>query len=279
MLKGYSAKIIKLFRNGDVIGRKFQLETFYESKKLQELKKYLLINIDSIIESNWGKFSKEFIIHHILKSQIIKIIRNEEKIVAFASASFKDVNNFPILYLEFTVVNEKYQGYNLSTKLNGDMIAEEVLRGLISRRFKPLNVITITRNMRVVGSLSRLAKKIYPDPEEFGKYGKLKDADDDTWGIVTEILRQSWNPKRKLEREGCVLIGSYEDTPWLIRPKVQSHYRNSVKEMGRYYLRFHERADREFIVRATFNIASIIKYYLWRFNFFQLRYLFKKSAS
>ncbi|MDP2684721.1 MAG: hypothetical protein Q8P20_06835 [bacterium] len=275
MFKKYSTKVIKLYKNGDKIGRSFQIETFYESKELDKIKTFLLKNIDKIIEQNWGKFSKEFIIHHILKSQIIKILRNEEKIVAFASASYKNILDLPVLYLEFTVVNEKYQGYNLSTKLNGDFIAEEVVRGLISRKFKPLNVVTITRNMRVVGALSRMAKSIYPDPEKFKKYNKLRPADNTTWKIVNEILRESWNPDRKIEREGCVLVGSYKDTPWLINPKVQNHYKNSIKEMGKKYLKFHERADREFIVRVSFNLYSVIKYYLWSFSYFKLKHLFK----
>lgn len=244
--------------------KKFRIDTYYESKKLEEVKLYLLKHIDSIIEQSWGKFSKDFVMHHVLKAQKLKVVFEGSNIIGFASASYKSLLGRRIFYLEFTVIKEGYQGYNLSTLLNADMISEEIFFGLFDRKFSPLNVITITRNMRVIGSLSRFAAYIYPDPKQFEKYGKLKPANDFTWGLFNEILRQSWNPKRKLLREGGVVFGSYELTPWLIVPKIPKHYKRSIQDMGESYLQLSRNVDREFIVHVQFNIGSAFKYLMWR---------------
>jgi hypothetical protein len=264
MFSRYSSKIIELKNKNTQISQKFHLETLQESKKLEEIKIFLLKNIDQVIEQNWGKFSKDFIIHHILKAQTIKIVRDSEKIIALAAASIKKVLNLNILYLEFTVINQDYQGYNLSTILNAQMIIEEYLRGFIKRHLHALDVVTITRNLRVLGALQHFACYIYPDSKEFEDSGMIKPAPDRTWTITNEILKQSWNPARRLLREGNVLIGSYENTPWLISSKVQKHYKTAVKGLGERYLDLKKIADKEFIVHVRFNLFSIVKFIFWK---------------
>ena len=115
--------------------------------------------------------------------------------------------------------------------LNADFIIEEFLLGLVSRFFRPLNVVTITRNMRVVASITKFASFIYPDPAYFEKHGKLKESNSETWKIINDVVSKSWNPNRKIERVGSVLVGSYADSPWLILPKSPRHYLRSVYEM------------------------------------------------
>lgn len=269
MSSDYSAKVIKIHSSDQNYADKtFIIESFRESRRLEEIRTYILKNIDKIIEKSWGKFGKGFIIQHILRADRIKIIRDQEEIIAIAAASVKNIFNRQILYLEFTAIDPRYQGYNLSTKLNASMIQEEFFRGLFSRKLKPLDVFTITRNLRVIGSLSNFATYIYPNPKKFEQNGKLDPANNETWKFVQEILKTSWNPQRKLLREGSVLIGSYEDTPWLILPSTQRHYRQSVKELGEQYLHLGERSDREFIVHVKYSIFSILKYIVnvWKKN-------------
>lgn len=262
MAKAYTVKTLKI-TNDEGVKKYLQVESFFESRRLQEIKIYLLKNIDKIIEQQWGKFSKDFIIHHILKAHRLKLVRKDDEIVALAAGSSKVVNGRSILYLEFTVIHEKYTGYNLSTILNGEMVADEFIGGLFRRKLAPLDIVTITRNLRVVGSLSKYASYIYPDPAQYEKQGALSPAKDETWEIVNEILRTSWNPQRKLEREGCVLVGSYEDTPWLITRKTQGHYRKAIRDMFEQYLLLSKRSDREFIVHVKYNLISLFKYLLW----------------
>ncbi|MFA5052237.1 MAG: hypothetical protein WC544_04260 [Patescibacteria group bacterium] len=265
MFATYSSKIIALKNKGTNQTQKFHFETLYESKGLEEIKLFLLKNIDQIIEQNWGKFSKEFIVQHILKAQIVKLVRDKNEIIALAAASNKKIFNLNILYLEFTVINQDYQGYNLSTILNAQIIIEQYLKGFFKRRFHALDIVTITRNLRVLGALSHFASYIYPDPKEFENAGKIKPSNERTWKIVNEILRISWNPNRKLLKEGNVLIGSYENTPWLIQHNIQKHYKTSVKDLGEKYLDLKKFADKEFIVHVRYNILSILKYFFWTF--------------
>lgn len=258
--RDYKVKIVNLKNSTDGARKDFVIETFHESVKLEQVKYFLLKNIDQIIEKNWGKFGKDFILRHVMKANRLKIVRYNNEIVGLASASAVIFKNKQALYLEFTVVNELYQGYNLSVLLNGEFITDEYLKGLFSRYFTPLDVVTITRNMRVVASLTEYASYIYPDPRFFKKYGKLKESNNYTWKLINHILASSWNPKRKLDREGSVLHGSYQDSPWLILAKFPRHHNRAAYEMTEKYLDLKSMADKEFIVHAQFGLFSILKF-------------------
>jgi hypothetical protein len=262
MSKDYTARNIQL-RNKDNQKATLIVETFRESKKLEDLKIFLLKNIDNIVNENWGKFGKDFLVQHIVRSDILKIVRHENEIVAIASATHKKYLHTKVLYLEFTVVNQKYQGYSLSTRLNADMIVDEYKFHFIKYLFFPLTAVTITRNMRVAGAIGKFASYIYPNPATFGRLGTVNDAPDKVWLVAKELLAQSWNPKRKLLREGNVLIGSYENTPWLITDISQRHYSKNITGMYEKYLELSKKSDREFIFFARFNVLSIFKYLLW----------------
>jgi len=262
-VKGYSTNIVNLI-NSSKEKRTFVIETFQDSRELEEIKTYLLKSIDQVIEKNWGKFSKDFISHHIIKANRLKIVRTDNEIVGIAAASLKKINNIDLLYLEFTTFHVKAQGFHLTVILNGAFIAEEYMRRLKSFILKPLNVITITRNIRVLGALTHFASYIYPDYREFERNGKLNPAPDNTWNLILKVLNNSWNPARKLLREGSVLVGSYEDAPWLILPKVQKHYNQALLAMGEKYLEFKSKSDKEFIVHAKFQLMSVIKYKIWQ---------------
>lgn len=265
MSSTYTSKVVTLkSKTGDQ--RAFVIETFFESEKLEEVKYFLLKNIDKIIEKNWGKFGKDFISRHVIKANRLKIVRFNNEIVAIASASYKRFAGSQALYLEFTVVNEAVQGYNFSVYLNGEFIVGEIIRRSIKLNFFPLHVVTITRNLRVLGAMTKFASSIYPDYRDFGANKKLPLPNGHDWKIAQDVIKDSWNPARLLEKEGHVLVGSYEDTPWLILPKAQKHYLRSLHEMGEQYLHFHSRDDREFVVVAKFNFASVVKFVFWKKN-------------
>lgn len=256
--KDYKVKILNL-KNHCLPPISVVEETFNESKRLQELKIFLLKNIDSVIDKTWGKFGKDFILRHIIKANLLKIVRDNDKIVGIASATKKEYGGQEILYLEFTVISEKYQGYNLSSILNAEFVIDEFFSKIYKWWFKPLTIVTITRNLRVMGALSKFATYVYPDANEFTRNGKLSEAPDWVWSITNDILLNSWNPKRKIEREGNVLIGSYENTPWLLVDQTQKYYKDSVKEMAEKYLELQKKADKEFILFAQYSLVSMMK--------------------
>lgn len=266
---GRTYKTKQLFlKNSDLSkdGKLFQFECFRESKELESIRTFLLKNIDQIIEENWGKFGKDFILQHIIKAKRLQLVRYNNKIIAIASASKKTINKKHVLYLEFTVINQNFQGYDLSIILNADMIVDEFVESMIQRKFKSLHVMAITRNLRVLGSLKHFASFIYPDPESIDNDNKLPLANNETWELARTILKQSWNPNRKLLREGCVLIGSYENTPWLISPVPQKHYNQQIQTLGEEFLELKKNKDKEFIVHVKYNILSILKYLVWFFK-------------
>ena len=111
-MSAYRAKVISLKNHQTEVKQDFIVETFHSSPKLEGIKYYLLKNIDQIIEKNWGKFGKDFILRHVMHANRLKIVRSNNQIVGLASASLNDFSGVKTLYLEFTVINEAYQGYN-----------------------------------------------------------------------------------------------------------------------------------------------------------------------
>jgi len=266
-MSDYAVTTIKLYKNGDTTPKIFILETFNESKKLQEIKIHILQNIDKIIEKGWGKFSKDFISHHILKANRLKLVRDGDKIVALAAASLKEYNNHKLLYLEFTLVSPEYQGYALLVYLNGTIIIGEMINRVKRLNFKKLDVITITRNPRVLATISHFASYMYPNPKQFQKMGgKLMPSNIETWDLLNAVLKDSWNPKRTLLREGSVLLGSYLDMPWLITPTIQKHYLTSAMNMAEKYLAYKSHADKEFMVHAKISVMAIPRFIYWKFR-------------
>jgi hypothetical protein len=75
------------------------------------------------------------------------------------------------------------------------------------------------------------------------------------------LIANSDNPNRKLLREGCVLEGSYKETPRLLyQPGSQPKYVDDiVNEFGEAYLHYSKAEDKELVVRIKFNLYSIIR--------------------
>ena len=122
----------------------------------------------------------------------------------------------------------------------------------------------ITPNIRVLAWVGKFAEFMYPDPYVADENGKIPPVDDNTFTMARELIGQSDNPSRKLNREGLVLEGSYAATPWLI-------YKNnyipwaSQEKMNTFavkYLHYGTGEDREFVVRAKIGILSLLRYLL-----------------
>jgi hypothetical protein len=127
-----------------------------------------------------------------------------------------------------------------------------------------IEIFFITPNIRVLSRMARFASFIYPNPLISDENGSIPEADDVTWQIAREMLRTSNNPSRKLERDGLVLHGSYNETPWLIynNDTAPWHANRLMNTFARKYLGYHTSEDKEFMVRAQINLVSIIKYFL-----------------
>ncbi len=258
MFKDYYIKQLRIRGNGKY--KLFVLESFNESKKLYNIRNFILQNIDQIINEGWGKFSKDFIRKHIIFAKRLLVLRNGEKIIAIAAASEKKIINKAMLYLEFTVVHPNFRGFNLLSKLNYILIRDAFLGNLfVKGGGLSLEVITITPNMRVLATLAKVASFIYPNPFEADDNGRISQADDTTYKIAQEIITTSDDPSRQIEREGLVLKGSYRNTPWLIHDQPLRHYNENINLFCKKYIEYDKRSDKEFIIRAIITPKSFLK--------------------
>jgi hypothetical protein len=240
----------------------FLIRFFSPSVELEKIKYTIIQDIDRLVENGWGKFSKDFLLKHIIQSSRLVVVWHEGEIAAVCSASNKKFKAKAVLYLEFTVVKRKFRSFSLSTYLNGEIIAEFYLRSFYHRFGKSIYLVTLTRSPRVIGSLSNFCRKVYPSLKYY-KNGRLIPAENETWFIIKAIVESSWKPDRVVDREGAVLHGSYSAMPWLLEPKQEKHYRNDISKFCEQYLKISEKADREFIVVAEYNLLSFLKYKLW----------------
>jgi len=259
MFKDYYIKKL-IIKDGGV--NNFILESFKLSKKLYDIRNYILQNIDQIIDESWGKFSKDFIRKHIIFSKRLLILRIKDRIVAIAAASDKKLAGKKVLYLEFTVVHPEFRGLNILSRLNALFIGEFFLKNLISTCNLSIEIMTITPSMRVLASLANVASFIYPNPFKANSEGRIIPADEQTYVMAKELIAISNDPNRHVKREGLVLIGSYRNTPWLIQEKPLKYYDERVNLFCKKYIEYDKRSDKEFIVRAKITLISFVKFFI-----------------
>ena len=224
----------------------------------------LKLHIDSILKDAWGKFPDDFIEKHVLRSQKIVLAKENNEYVGFCCVSIKNVLEKKIHYIEFLVVKKAFQNMNLGSKLLGMTMRNSLIKIVPIILFNPFEVMFITPNVRVLTWMAKFAKYIYPNPCLSNKEGVILQADDTTWKMAQDIIRQSDMPHRKIYRGGLVLEGSYQRTPWLIYQIDDIPWSNNpdkrINKFAEKYLNYKKREGKEFVVRAQFGFLSIVKY-------------------
>lgn len=229
---------------------------------------FYISQIDLLITNEWGKFPPDFIQKHIGNAKEIILAWNNEELVAFTAMSHKKICNKLVHYIEFSVTKKQYQNKSLFQKLNYFLIKEALIKNLIFNKSLSIELMFISPNIRTLTTLVKYVSFIYPNPSFYNRITKsLPEADELTWKMANELIQKSENPNRKIEREGCVLIGSYTRTPWLIHGIIKQldipyHHKNLFNEFAEKYLRYKEKADREFIIRARINLIDLIKFFI-----------------
>lgn len=120
----------------------------------------------------------------------------------------------------------------------------------------------ITPNIRALVRMAKFASFIYPNPYSARDDGSIPPADEITWLTAQELISGSDKPNRPLDREGLVLRGSYIDTPWLIYGPDNAPWVDDPKVISfvKRYMGYHNREDKELVVRAHITLISLIKY-------------------
>jgi|GEM_PF-1726509 len=248
------------------------LEFLYNLENIRDTqqKDFYINQINNLITKEWGKFPEKFIEKHIIASRVIILAWHNNNLIAFTAMSLKNLCNRLVHYIEFTVVKKEYQGLGLSEKLNFILLKGILINNLIFNKSFSINLMFISPNIKTIVSLAKCSSFIYPNPLLYdNKLKSMPEADNLTWNMAQELIRKSEKPDRKIEREGCVLNGSYRDTPWLIynlaeNLTIPKHYDNFFNDFAENYLKYKERSGKEFIIRAKIGFIDVIKFLLNR---------------
>jgi hypothetical protein len=219
--------------------------------------------LNDLLLNCWGTFPSDFIEKHILSTNKIILARVRNKYIGLVGMSIKKVGEIKIHYMEFLLVSRGYQKGGLGSFLSYLIIKEEIYRNIFRLVLgKPLEIFFITPNIRLLAKIAKFASFIYPNPYLANEKGRVSVADKETWSVAYSLLEKSDNPRRRLDREGLVLHGSYAHTPWLIynNDNAPWHDTEKLNIFAKRYLKYHKGEDREFMVRSHINLISVLKF-------------------
>ena len=246
------------------IASKLQYASINPSRLDEKEKTILLGEIDALLKNAWGKFDINFLENHTLTSEQITVARIGDELIGFCAINKKKILNKVVHYIEFTVIRKDFQKLGLGTRLSFLALRKVIMKNIFQIIFKPIEIMFITPNIRVLAKVAALADFVYPNPYEADKAtGKIIPADDETWEMAQEIIRLSDNPMRRLDKDGLVLHGSYASMPWLLydNEQIPWHSDNAVNNFAKHYLGYGKKEDKEFIVRARIGMRSLMRYY------------------
>lgn len=218
-------------------------------------RKKLAVEINEIIKDGWGDLGINYIKSHILTSQFLILALYNHEIVAFSSVREIPYEKSVIYYMEFTSIKESHQGNKLSIILNKKIFWKIMLDSLKNLHIG-FQVMTISPNPRVLGSIARTAQSIYPNP-----YKEIPPSEE-IWNKVQYLVETIGDPYNRLEKDKSILQGFYDCIPDLIyNPKeVPLDKDPEVNEFANKHLRFEEQQGREFVIYARYTLLSL----LWR---------------
>lgn len=240
-----------------------ELEKYTNVENLkEEEKEFLIKEIDTVLSDAWGSFPQDFVRKHVLDDKHLLVARINNEVIGFCAVELKKILDIRVYYVEFLVIKKKYQDTGLGPHLLYLTLRGIVLKNIFLILFKPLEIMFITPNIRVLSSMARFASYIYPNPHQADENGGITSADDLTWALATELILQSDKPHRRIDREGLVLHGSYGDMPWLIYEdnNIPWHRNNIINLFAKRYLGYGNGEDKEFVVRAHIGVFSFLKY-------------------
>ena len=247
---------------GDDSRKKFTYKYYHPSSLTAVEREALLNSVQQLTHIAWGKFDRAFLDKHIFSASVQLVIAYDNgSIAGFCATRQVTLLKKKVLYLEFTVVDPGYQGYGLGPWLTFLAVKKLILKNIWRTIFGSIDVMLLTPNIRALVKVAHASSKIYPNPFLANhEDGRIEQADDETWNMAQELIRQSDNPTRRLDREGLVLHDSYYETPDLIYhdENIPWHHNETVNKFAKRYLKYGEGADLEFVVRARITLRSVV---------------------
>lgn len=223
--------------------------------RLNEKKISFIVNVlNNLTNISWGNFGNEFIRDHVISSKFLVLAVFNNELIGYAAVDDKVIFNKHYYYFEFLIIHPDYQDIGVGKELIKILFSKIILYNLFRCKLS-LDLITITPSPRIIGMISRKSVSMYPDPKYFLN-NKIKEANQETWGIASYVIKNSYNPNRVLDKVGLVLHNSYDHTPWLIYDPehIQWDFDDRVNLFCKRYLEYDQRSGKEFLVIAKIRI-------------------------
>jgi hypothetical protein len=236
----------------------FFAEVIYEPYQTipKNLHNKFLIEVGELVEKAWGEFPKKYLTDSILKSRYLLLLRNKNKeLVGVAPIKKIQINGRYVYSFGLTAVDPDYQSLGFMKIMHG-MLGRRVFAENILKLKLEIEFVFITPNIRTIGTLSRIADHIYPNPYLIDeKTGEIDYADDETWKTVKLFLEKTGETYRKLDRRGCVMVGFYDDKPNLVVQRDKHIADKKLTMFAKKYLK----PGNEIVVRAKIHLWGLLR--------------------
>lgn len=230
-----------------------------DSKLTKDEFSWLSQELSELTKKSWGEFGADFIEEHVLNSKFLVLAMFNGSVVGYGAVSEKFFLAKKYCYFEFLIIDPEYQKIGLSREIIKILIKNIFFHNFLKFKFF-LDFITITPNPRIIGMISRQAIEMYPDPKYFIN-NKILEPSEYIFNLASEVIKQSYNPNRRIDKIGLILHNSYDLSPWLIynNDSIPWDLDDNVNIFCRHYLEYDKMSGNEFIVIAKIKLFNFFK--------------------
>lgn len=246
----------------DTLGTQIKIISFEPLDLTEGEKRKISADVSRLTERAWGKFTKDFVVKHAVENSLwVVLAYDDTNLIGYSSISAREISARIVYYIEFTIVDPRYQGRKVGPRLTAQALKKIALNNIVQLLYPGIEVMFLTPNIRALAKAAQHASFIYPNPYMADNVtGKIAPADDTTYAMATELIKKSDNPNRTIDREGLVLHDSYRQTPWLLYKEdtIPWHRNEKLNSFARKYLGYGKGLDREVIVRMKITLWSFL---------------------
>lgn len=236
-----------------------------------EQKKILFPKFSELVRNSWGEFPSSKLIKYLFDADLVIRAQSGDELVGISEYKrlIDPRNGQPYYSLGISVIRNEWKKNSLNVILNTRLIMKAYIDNLFRNRKLTLDLQFVTGNVNFLLIFSKFASFLYPDPRFFDiKKNRLEISDKETWIRARDYVHYYGDMAHKLNREGCVLVGSLDDMPWLAFPiNFHKSFENNPPEIIAFIRKyiFSKRGPyNEFVVRVKLNLFSIAQFFLLR---------------
>jgi hypothetical protein len=213
--------------------------------------------INKLLINCWDEFEEDYIEKQVLTGDHVLLVYKDETLIAISSAKYLKLHKKNVLFIELTAVAKEYQNLNLS-KLINEMIIRRYVFKVLSKYKKSFYLMGVTPNIRVIASLGRIVKELYPDPRK----EVIEPTPTLLWDMSKELLVKLGKPYsdflNELDRNGNIIRGYYFDKPDLLK-NIQKGYDDKNVELFREK---YMSSGEEILFVAKISIIDLLIFYV-----------------